>query len=159
MNGCIFKINTVGSAYNILVIPQWLGCKSRLVLVLRIHSSWHQNVVNDRTCCYIIEELNRKIRENGINSRLSCIYSFKTLPGCLITATNTAYFAFFPDFSNLFSDSDYSFWDPWVPLTFFPAVTLVVYHIPIKIREKNNLLTQHSVNAHTTPLSEKKSLS
>ena len=82
-----------------------------------------------------------------------------TFPGCLITATNTAYFAFFPDFSHLFSDSDHSFWDPRVPLTFFPAVTLVVYHIPIKIREKNNFLTQHSVNAHTTPLSEKKSLS
>ena len=49
---------------------------------------------------------------------------------------NTAYFAFFPYFSHLFSDSDHFFRDPWVPLTFFPAATLVVYHIPIKIREK-----------------------
>ena len=49
---------------------------------------------------------------------------------------NTAYFAYFPDFSHLFSDSDHFFRDPWVPLTFFPAVTLVVYHILIKIREK-----------------------
>ena len=68
---------------------------------------------------------------------------------------NTAYFTYFPDFSHLFSDSDHFFRDPWVPLTFFPAATLVVYHIPIKIREKNNVLTQHSVNAYTKPLSEK----
>ena len=40
---------------------------------------------------------------------------------------NTAYFAFFPDFSHLFSDSDHLFRDPWVPLKFFPAATLVVY--------------------------------
>ena len=47
---------------------------------------------------------------------------------------NTAYFAFSPDLSHLFSDSDHR--DPWVPLTFFPAATLVFYHIPIKIPEK-----------------------
>ena len=72
---------------------------------------------------------------------------------------NVVYFAFFPDFSHLFSDWDHFFRDPWVPLTFFPAATLVVYHIPIKICEKNNVFTQHSVNAHTKPLSEKQSLS
>ena len=73
---------------------------------------------------------------------------------------NTAYFAYFPDLSHLFSDSDHSFRDPWVPVTFFPAATLVVYHIPVKIREKNNGLTQHSVNAHTKRFrSEKQSLS
>ena len=55
---------------------------------------------------------------------------------------------FFPDFSHLFGDSDHFFRGPWVPLTFFPAATLVVYHIPIKIREKNNVLTQLSVTAH-----------
>ena len=71
----------------------------------------------------------------------------------------TAYFAFFPDFSHLFIDSDHFFRDPWVFLTFFPTSTLVVYHIPIKIREKSNVLTQHSVNAHTKPSSEKQSLS
>ena len=81
-----------------------------------------------------------------------------TFPGYLNTATKH-FLAFFPDFSYLFSDSDHFFRDPWVPLTFFPASTLVVYHIPIKIREKNNVLTQHSVNAHTKPLSEKQSLS
>ena len=72
---------------------------------------------------------------------------------------NTAYFAFFLDFSHLFSDSDHFFRDLWVPLTFFPAATIIVYHILIKIREKINVLTQHSVNAHTKPLSEKQSLS
>ena len=40
--------------------------------------------------------------------------------------------------SHLFSDSDHFFRDPWVPLTFFPAATLVAYNILIKIREKKN---------------------
>ena len=107
-----------------------------------------------------LEELNRRIRENGINLRLSCIYLFQNIfPAAWSLPQNTASFAFFPDFSHLFSDSDHFFRDPWVPLTFFPAATLVVYHIPIKIREKNNVLTQHSVNAHTKPLSGKQSLS
>ena len=43
------------------------------------------------------------------------------------------------------------FRDPWVPVTFFPAATLAVYHFPIKIREIKIVLTQHSVNAHTKP--------
>ena len=108
-----------------------------------------------------LEELNRRIRENGINLRLSCIYLFQNIfPAAWSLPQNTASFAFFPDFSHLFSDSDHFFRDPWVPLTFFPAATLVVYHIPIKIREKNNGLTHHSVNAHTKPFrSEKQSLS
>ena len=72
---------------------------------------------------------------------------------------NVVYFAFFPDFSHLFSDWDHFFRDPWVPLTFFPAAMLVVYHIPIKKCEKNNVFTQHSVNAHTKPLSETQRLS
>ena len=83
----------------------------------------------------------------------------KHFPAAWSLPQNTAYFAFFPDFSHLFSDSDHFFWDPWVPLTFSPAATLVVYHIPIKIRETNNAVTQHSVNAHTKPLSEKQNLS
>ena len=83
----------------------------------------------------------------------------KHFPAAWSLPQNTAYFAFFADFSHLLSDSDHFFRDPRVPLTFFPAATLVVYHIPIKKREKNNVLTQHSVNAHTKPLSEKQSLS
>ena len=83
----------------------------------------------------------------------------KHFPAAWSLPQNTVYFAFLPDFSHLFSDSDHFFRDPWVSVTFFPAVTFVVYHIPIKIREKNNVLTQHSVNAHTKPLSEKQSLS
>ena len=83
----------------------------------------------------------------------------KHFPAAWSLPQNTAYFAFFPDFSHLFSDADHFFWDPWVPLTFSPAATLVVYHIPIKIRETNNVVTQHSVNAHTKPLSEKQNLS
>ena len=83
----------------------------------------------------------------------------KHFPAAWSLPQNTVYFAFFPDFSHLFSDSDHFFRDPRVPLTFFPAATLVVYHIPIKIRKKSNVLTQLSVNAHTKPLSEKESLS
>ena len=60
----------------------------------------------------------------------------KHFPAAWSLPQNTAYFAFFPDFSHLFSDSDHFFRDPWVPLTLFPAATLVVYHIPMKIREK-----------------------
>ena len=62
----------------------------------------------------------------------------KHFPAAWSLPQNTAYFAFFLDFSHLFSESDHR--DPWVPLT---------YHIPIKIREKNNVFTQHSVNAYT----------
>ena len=39
------------------------------------------------------------------------------------------------------------------------SATLVVYHIPIKIRKKSNVLTLLLVNVHTKPLSEKESLS
>ena len=107
-----------------------------------------------------LEELNPRIRENGTNLRLPCIYLFQvSRPDPWSLVQNIAYFAFFLDFSHLFSDSDHFFRDPWVPLTFFPAGTLIVYHILIKILEKNNVLTQHSVNAHTKPLSEKQSLS
>ena len=49
----------------------------------------------------------------------------------------------------LLCDSDHFFRDPWVPLTFFPAATLAVYHFPIKIREVKIVLTQRSANAHT----------
>ena len=78
--------------------------------------------------------------------------SLKTFPSCLVTSRqNTTSFAFFPDFSHLLCDSDHFFRDPWVPLTFFPAATLAVYHFPIKIREVKIVLTQHSANAHTKP--------
>ena len=70
-----------------------------------------------------------------------------------------SHFAFFLDFSHLFSYSDNFFRDPWVPLTFFPAATFAVIHFPIKIREQNIVLTQHSAKAHTSPLSEKRRLS
>ena len=63
-------------------------------------------------------------------------------------------FPFFLDFLLLFSDSDHFFRDPWVPLTFFPAVSF-----PDKNTQKNFVLTQHSMNALTKPLSEKQRLS
>ena len=64
----------------------------------------------------------------------------KHFPATRSLPQNVVYFAFFPDFSHLFSDWDHFFRDPWVPLTFFPAATLVVYHIPIKICEKTMFL-------------------
>ena len=48
-----------------------------------------------------------------------------------------SHFAFFLDFSLWFSASDHFFRHPWVPLTFFPAATLAVYHFPIKIHKKH----------------------
>ena len=104
-----------------------------------------------------LEELNRRIRENGINLTCHVSTSFKTFPVCLITAAKHSVLRFL-SFSHFFSDSDHFFRDPWVPLTFFPAATLVVYYISIQIREKNNVLTQHKVNAHTKHLSEKQIL-
>ena len=92
-----------------------------------------------------LEELNRRICENGINLRLSCIYLFQNISQL-------------PDHCHKTQRTLLSFRDPWVPVTFFPAVMLVVCHIPVKIREKNNVLTQRLVNVHTKPLSEKQSL-
>ena len=63
----------------------------------------------------------------------------KHFPAAWSPPQNTAYFAFFPDFWHLFSDSNHFFRDPWVPLTFFPAATLVAYNILIKIREKKTM--------------------
>ena len=72
-----------------------------------------------------------------------CVYMYLPLSKHFLSAwslpQNTVYFAFFPDFSHLFSDSDHFFRDPWVPFTFFSAEMIVVYHIPIKIRVKNNV--------------------
>ena len=105
-----------------------------------------------------LEELNRRIRENrirenGWNFGLPWICIFKNI------SRLPSHFAFFLDFWHLFSDSDNFFRDPWVPLTFFPAATFAVNHFPIKIREQNIVLTQHSAKAHTNPLSEKRRLS
>ena len=84
----------------------------------------------------------------------------KHFPAAWSLPQNTAYFAFFPDSSHLFSDSDHFFRDPRIPLTFFPAFTACCLPYPNKnTQEKSNVLTQHSVNAHTKPLSEKQSLS
>ena len=86
-----------------------------------------------------LQELNRRIHENGINLTLPCTERStfsKHFPAAWSLPQNTAYFAFFPDFSHLFSDSDHFFRDPWVPLTFFPAATLVVYHFRINLREE-----------------------
>ena len=99
------------------------------------------------------EELNRRIRENGWNFGLPWIRIFKNI------SPLPSHFTFFLDFSHLFSDSDNFFRDPWVPLTFFRAATFAVNHFPMKIREQNIVLTQHSAKAHTNPLSKKRKLS
>ena len=136
------------------------GQGRQLSLLLTKGNAWNRLRFLKKRFTFL-EELNRRIRENGTNLRLPCIYLFQVspLPDQWSLPQNIAYFAFFLDFSHLFSDSDHFFRDLWVPLTFFPAATLIVYHILIKIREKINVLTQHSVNAHTKPLSEKQSLS
>ena len=103
-----------------------------------------------------LEELNQRIRENGINLRLPCIYLFQVSPfHCHKTQRTSLSFWI----SRIYLVTQTTFSDSWVPLTFFPAATLVVYHIRIKMREKINVLTQHSVKANTKPLSERQSLS
>ena len=97
-----------------------------------------------------LEELNRRIRENGWNFGLPWICIFKNI------SPLPSHFTFFLDFSHLFSDSDNFFRDPWVPFTFFRAATFAVNNFPIKIREQNIVLTQHSAKAHTNPLSKKR---
>ena len=106
-----------------------------------------------------LEELNRTICENGLNFRLFCMYFFKNisqLPGHFIKHSILCFLSGFAAFIQrlwlLFQGS-------LLPLTFFPAATLAVYHFLIKINEKNIVLTQHSVNTHTKPLSVKQRLS
>ena len=61
-----------------------------------------------------LEESNRRIRENGINSTLSCINLFQNISRLPdhCHKTQRMYFAFFPYFSRLISDSDHFFRDP-----------------------------------------------
>ena len=93
---------------------------------------------------------------NKFNLRLPCIYLFQVSPfHCHKTQRTSLSFWI----SRIYLVTQTTFSDSWVPLTFFPAATLVVYHIRIKMREKINVLTQHSVKANTKPLSERQSLS
>ena len=106
-----------------------------------------------------LEELNHTICENGLNFRLLCIYFFKNisqLPGQL---TKHSILCFLSGFLTFIQRLWLLFQGSLLPLTFFPVATLAVYHFLIKINEKNIVLTQHSVNAHTKPLSEKQRLS
>ena len=81
-----------------------------------------------------LEELNQRIRENGINLRLPCIYLFQVSPfHCHKTQRTSLSFWI----SRIYLVTQTTFSDSWVPLTFFPAATLVVYHIRIKMRGKN----------------------
>ena len=109
----------------------------------------HVNSVPEKKHFTFLEELNQRIRENGINLRLPCIYLFQVSPfHCHKTQRTSLSFWI----SRIYLVTQTTFSDSWVPLTFFPAATLVVYHIRIKTREKINVLTQHSVKANTKPL-------
>ena len=65
------------------------------------------------------------------------------------------YFAFFLDFLLLFSSSDHF---SWILESLLHSSELQRL-LPIKIREQNIVLTQHSAKAHTNHLSEKRRLS
>ena len=122
-------------------IPDFTNAQGRqLSLLLTKGYAWNRLRFLKKHFTFL-EELNRRIRENGTNLRLPCTYLLQVSPlpdhAQWSLPQNIAYFAFFPDFSHLFSDSDHFFGDPWVPLTFSPAATLIVYHILIKIRKKN----------------------
>ena len=84
-----------------------------------------------------LEELNRRIRENGINLRLSCIYLFQNISRQ-------------PDHCHKTQRTSLSFRITRIYLvtqTTFSGILESLSH------------SQHSVNAHTKPLSEKQSLS
>ena len=94
-----------------------------------------------------LEELNQRIRENGLTFRLPCIYFFDNI--CQLPAlhkTECTSFSSWISHIYKFSNSDHFFRHPWVPVTFFSAAMLAVYHFPIKICKKNIVLTQHSPN-------------
>ena len=114
-----------------------------------------------------LEELNRRIRENRINLRLSCIYFFQNifrLPEyCHKTLSRfLSWFlsSFFPDFFLAFM-----YWlrplfqGSLSPSHILPNRNAFCLPYPDKNTRKNNVLTQYSANAHTKPLSEKQSLS
>ena len=73
---------------------------------------------------------------------------------------NTAYFAFFPDFLAFIQWLRPLFQGSLSPSQVLPSCNACCLPIPIKILEKNNVLTQHSVNAYTKlkPLRAKQSL-
>ena len=106
-----------------------------------------------------LEELNRRIRESGINLRLSRMYFFQNISQLPDHCHKTQRTSLSLRISRIYLGLRPLFQGSLSPFHILPSATLVVYHMPIKIREKNTVLTQHSVNAHTNPLSEKQSLS
>ena len=146
--------------------------KQTWAISIRVHKCavWKQTVCNQfyghaylstgvKKHFMFLEELNRTICENGLNFRLLCVYFFKNisqLPGHLIKhnilCLNSGFLAFIQWLWPLFQGS-------LPPLMFFPAATLAVYHFLVNINEKNIVLTQHSINVHIKPLSEKQRLS
>ena len=135
--------------------------KENLIIVQKFRFLYRRRKSRSRTRYSIRSDFREKQRDvrslhfrllspSGLQYSIHLFHKISRLPDhshktqrTSLSSQNTTYFAFFPDFSHLFSDSDHFFRDPWVPLTFFPAAKLVVYHIPIKIRETNNVLTQH----------------
>ena len=140
--------NPAGKCFQRILIKVF---KETLIIVQKFRFLCRSRKSRSRTRYSIRSDFREKQRDvRSLHFRLLSrsglqysIHLFQTFPAAWWQPQNTAYFAFFPDFSHLFSDSDHFFRDPWVPLTFFPAAILVVYHIPIKIREANNVLTQH----------------
>ena len=132
------------------VFDDWLSA-SRQWKTLRLHFI-QRSTSNPRQCLkpleirketfYVFRRTKSTNSWNGLNFRLPWICIFKNI------SRLPSHFAFFLDFSHLFSDSDNFFRDPWVPLTVFRAATFAVNHFPIKIREQNIVLTQHSAKAH-----------
>ena len=89
-----------------------------------------------------LEELNRTICENGWNFRLLCIYFFKNISQLPCHLIKHNILCFLSGFLAFIQRPWLLFQGSFLPLTFFPAATLAVYHFLIKINEKNIVLTQ-----------------
>ena len=94
-----------------------------------------------------LEELNYIICENGLNFRLPCISNiFKHFPG--------AWSLHKPQLTLPFKITHGSL----SPSYILPSCKACCLPFPDKNKRKNIVLTQHSVNVHTKPLSEKQTV-
>ena len=106
-----------------------------------------------------LEELNRRIRENGISLRLSCIYLFQNISRLLDHCHKTQRTSLSFRISRIYLVTQTTFQGSLSPSHILPSCNACCLPYPDKNTRKTNVLTQHSVNAHTKSLSEKQSLS
>ena len=101
-----------------------------------------------------LEELNRRIRENGINLRLSCIYFFQNISQLPDHSHKTQRTSLSLRMSRIYLGLRPLFQGSLSPSHILHSCNACCLPHP----DKNTRKKQHSVNAHTKPLSEKHNL-